>query len=95
MARGTLSESVKKKSKELFGYEMDQTELRFLPHFQYVMMNDQRINIQQVNAEEMQIIDKWIDAGYIIVAIKGMTITKYFWDKMNEILYIAYIKQED
>lgn len=95
MARGSLSEKVKIKSKELFGEEITREELRLLPYIQYVMMNEQIIDTSRINGEERDILRKWKTAGYMEGGASGLAITKEFWDKMNEVLFIAYIEQAD
>lgn len=87
--RGQLTERIKEKSKELLGYEISQTELRLMPYIQYQMCNEQRIT--NINGEERKILRKWKDAGYVDGGASGISITKEFWDIINEIIFLGYV----
>ena len=89
--RGQLTERVKQKSKELLGYEIDQKELRLMPYIQYVMVNNQKIEPNHIEENERSILRKWKDAGYIEGGASGLAITKDFWDKINELLFLGYV----
>ncbi len=89
--RGQLTQRIKEKSKELFGYEINQTELRFIPYLQYVMCNEQRLDPTCVSSEERKILRKWKDAGYIEGGASGMLISREFWDIMCEIVFLGYV----
>lgn len=89
--RGQLTDRIKEKSKELFGYEIDQTELRLLPYIQYTMVNNQYISLQHINSGERKIVSKWRKAGYFEGGAGGMQISRKFWDIMNEIVFLGYV----
>ena len=89
--RGELTERIKAKSKELLGYEMDQTELRLMPYIVYVMMNHQHIHVEKVNGEERQILAKWREAGHIKGGASGLKITREFWEILCEICFLGYV----
>ena len=89
--RGMLTERVKAKTKELFGYEFTIKELRLLPYLQYVMMNTQILEPKHIDCEERKILSKWRKAGYVEGGASGMAITKEFWDKMNAVLWLGYV----
>ena len=95
MGRGILSEKVKAKSKELLEYEIEKEELRLLPYIQYTMMNDQKIDPDKVFEGERKILRKWKDKKYIEGGASGLSITKEFWDIMNELLFISYVERAD
>ena len=94
--RGELTERIREKSKELFGYEINVRELRLIPYIHYVMTNEQKIDQNKVIKSELKILNKWEKAGYLTrddtqwwnVRLK---ITKEFWDIMCEILYLSYV----
>ena len=92
--RGMLTDRVKKKAKELLGYEITQKELRLMPYIQYTMMNEQKIDIRRVNGEEREILSRWRKKGYIEGGASGLSITKQFWDAINEILFLGYVDIE-
>lgn len=93
MSRGILTESIQKKAKDFLGREINQTELRLIPYIQYVMVNEQKIDIRKINAEERKILRLWKDGGHIQggAGSEGLSITKEFWDFMCEILWLAYV----
>ena len=93
--RGQLTDRIKKKSKELFGYEITQVELRIIPYLQYTMVNNQRISSQHINSGERAIISKWRKAGYIEGGLSGMKISREFWDIINEIIFLGYVDLTD
>ena len=57
--RGQLTDRIKKKSKELLGYEVSQEELRLMAYAQYQMVNEQRIDPNKINTGERAILQKW------------------------------------
>lgn len=89
--RGQLTERIKKKSLELMGYEINQKELRLMPYIQYVMMNEQKLDVAKINHEEREILSKWKKAGYIEGGASGMRISKQFWNILSEILLLGYV----
>jgi hypothetical protein len=89
--RGQLTSRIKEKSFELLGYEIDQKELRLMVYVQYVMINDQYIDIRKINQEEREILSQWRKAGYIEGGASQMGITKEFWDILCEIIFLGYV----
>lgn len=89
--RGQLTQRVKDLSKELFGYEISKEELRLLPYIQYTMMNEQRIDPNKISSEERKILSDWRKKEWIDGGASGLAITKDFWGKMNQILFLAYV----
>lgn len=93
MARGHIGATLKAKSKELLGYEIEKVEYRLMPYIQFVMMNEQRLDPNKINGEERAILQKWRDAGYIEGGASGLGITREFWDILCELLFIGYVEQ--
>lgn len=89
--RGRLTARIKKKSKELLGYAIDEAELRLVVYLQYVMVNEQRFKERNLKPNEHDIIQKWEDAGYMNNEGVYLTITKKFWDAICEIVYLGYV----
>lgn len=89
--RGKLTDEIKKKSKDLIGYEISQKELRLLAYIDYIMKNEQYINIAKIDGEERDILQKWKELGYMEGGASGLSITKEFYDVMQEILWLGYI----
>lgn len=89
--RGQLTDRIKKKSKELLGYEMGVTELRLMPYIQYAMTNEQKIDPQRCNQADREILQEWREAEYIEGGASGLNITKEFWDIICEIIFLGYV----
>jgi len=88
--RGELTSKIKKMSKELLGYEIDKTELRLMPYIQYQIMNEQKLDPNKMNKDDRDILQKWREAGHMEGGALGLSITKDFWNKINEILWLGY-----
>ncbi len=89
--RGQLTDRIKEKSKELLGEEITVRELRLLPYIQYVMVNEQKIDPNKINAEERGILSKWKTAGYMEGGASGLKISKWFWVVMCELIFLGYV----
>lgn len=89
--RGQLTERIEEKSKELLGYKISQLELRLMAYAQYVMVNEQKLDIAKIAPDERQILSKWRERGFMEGGASGMAITKEFWDAMCEILWLGYV----
>ena len=89
--RGCLTDRIKQKSKELLGYELDITELRLMPYIMYVMVNEQRLDINKCNWQDRKVLKRWREAGHIEGGVSGLIITKEFWDVLCEITFLGYV----
>jgi len=89
--RGQITERIKVKSVELFGYEISQKELRLMPYILYEAQNSKRAN--NVNEEEKKILDSWIDKGFLWITGLGniLSISEDFWNKAHQILFLGYV----
>ena len=92
--RGFLSDRVLDKSRELFGYGINTTELRLMAYVQYVMCNERKLDIAKVSPPERKILAKWRKVGHIEGGASGLRITKEFWDILCEIIFLAYVDLE-
>jgi hypothetical protein len=90
IGRGKLTNEIKAVSKKLLGYEINQKQLRLMPYIQYQMMNEQRIDPNKIETEERKILSEWREAGHIEGGALGLSITKHFWNIINEILWLGY-----
>lgn len=93
--RGELTDRIKKKSRELLGYEIDVTELRLMPYIQYVMVNEQRIDLNKINPADRAILKKWREAGHIEGGAGGLKITREFWNIICEVIRLGYVDIDD
>jgi hypothetical protein len=89
--RGQLTERIKQKSLELFGYEITQKELRLLPYVLYEAVNNKLVN--NVDREERNILDCWINNEWITVTGIGniLSISEEFFVNANKIVYLGYV----
>lgn len=89
--RGQLTQRIKEKSIELFGYEITQRELRLMPYILYEAQNTKMAN--NVNKEEQGILSTWIDKGFILITGLGniLFISEDFWNKANQIIFLGYV----
>ena len=88
--RGMLTEKIKLRSLELLGYEIDTTELRLMPYIIDIMMNDQEIDPDKINAAERKILKRWRIDGHIVFSDK-MWISRKFWDTICELVFLGYV----
>lgn len=89
--RGELTERIKLKSLELFGYEVSQTELRLLPYIMDVMINRQKLDPNKINPKEKLILKKWRMRGFIIGGASGLQITEDFWRILCDLVFLGYV----
>lgn len=93
--RGQLTNRIKEKSKELLGYEISVKELRLMVYVQYVLTNEQILRRNCISVEEIEILEQWLDAGYLVTLIPKLKITKKFWDIICELIYLGYVDLSD
>lgn len=93
--RGVLTTRIKKKTKELLGYEIDVTELRLMPYILTVMMNEQKIKPRHCNQDDREILQKWREAGHIEGGASGLQITEEFWNIICEIVRLGYVDLDE
>lgn len=91
MGHGQLNYRVQILAREFLGREMSVTELRLIPYVQYVMVNEQVIDIRKCNRADRNVLQLWREAGHIEGGASGLAITKEFWDFMSEVLWLTYV----
>ncbi|HFZ8572656.1 TPA: hypothetical protein ACIPFX_004262 [Salmonella enterica subsp. enterica serovar Birkenhead] len=89
-SRGQLSPEIERKSRELLGYVISQQELRLMPYVQHYAINDGYINQQRVSAQERDILRQWEARGFGGFG-PHISIEKFFWNTINEILWQGYV----
>ncbi len=86
MSRGIWKDEYKEK----YGLE-NVTELRLIPYFQYLVVNQMPVDPRKVSGKERDILIKWKQAGKIEFSMTHVCrCTREFWDWMNDILWDAY-----
>lgn len=98
--RGQITEEVKNVCIELFGNELTRDELYMLPYIQYCVMNRGIMDASKINGEDRKILSAWEKAGYLNrhMTLDGrihISVTKEFWDKMCEVLFVSYVDCEN
>lgn len=93
--RGQLTQRVQEAAKRLLGREITVRELRLMPYVQYLMVNEQKLNIEQINQEEREILSYWRKNGYLYGGVgERMEITREFWNILCEIIWLAYVGRD-
>ena len=92
--RGVLTKEVQEIAKKHIGRKVDVTELRLIPYIQYVMVNDQRLDVNKVSSDERKVLRKWKDAELIEGGASGLAITEEFWNYICAVMFQSYVKQE-
>ena len=86
MSRGMLTEELTNK------YNITVKELRLIPYFQYLLVNQMSVDPNKIDAEERKILKKWQDEGKITFSCsETVTATREFWDFMNDVLWDSYV----
>lgn len=95
MGRGELTSDIAKKSKELFGYEIDMRGLRLIPYILYELPNNNegvaRIDRAKINDDDRFWLEKWTDEKRINWSAPHITVTKEFYDAACELQWMGYI----
>lgn len=89
--RGQLTPAINKVAQDKLGREITQRELRLMPYVHYQAMNGMNVEPNKVNSEERAILMQWKQEGYIANPSTALSITKAFYDAMNEILWLGYV----
>jgi hypothetical protein len=89
--RGALSPQIQELCKEFLGREISVTELRLMPYIDYVMKNDQRIDIRKVNQEDREVLSLLRKEGHIDGGASGLSITKEYYDFIQQVLWLGYV----
>lgn len=90
--RGQLTQRVQDVAKGLLGREITVRELRLIPYVQYLMVNEQKLDIAKISQEEREILSSWRKNGYLYGgAGERIKITREFWNILCEIIWLAYV----
>ena len=85
----------KEEYKEKYGLE-NVTELRLVPYFQYLIVNQMSVDPSKISSEERQILSKWKQEGKIDYSMShSCSCTRSFWDWMNNILWDSYALHQE
>ena len=89
--RGELTEQIAKLAKDFLGREISIKELRLYPYLDYQMKNSQIIDPNRVNQEDRRILSVLRHEGHIEGGASGLTMTKKFYDFINQVLWYGYV----
>lgn len=93
--RGQLTQRVQDAAKRLLSREITVHELRLMPYVQYLMVNEQKLDIAKINQEEREILSSWRKNGYLYGgAGERMEVTREFWNILCEIIWLAYVDRD-
>lgn len=88
--RGMLTDDVQALAVELMGRQITLRELRMMPYIQYVMVSEREIDPNKMNGLEREVLRVWREERRISGGASGLTITKAFWDIINQLLWLGY-----
>lgn len=92
--RGQLNPAVQKVAEKHLGRALKcTTELRLLPYLDYLMKNEQKIDPRKINEEERDLLKELKQEGHIKGGACGLSMTKEFYDAIQQILWQAYVVQ--
>lgn len=94
--RGQLTDRIKKRSIELLGFEITQTELRLMPYILDVLMNSQKIDPRKINEEERTVLTKWaemcfVELGFEKFGLFSISVEPSFIEAIFAFCYLGYI----
>lgn len=90
--RGVLTPEIKEKAREFLGEEIDQTELRLYPYFDYCWKNGGQIDRAKITKMEEIIIERREKQGHIIWGAFGFFApTRDFYNYVQNILALGYV----
>lgn len=89
--RGQLTDEIQKLAKGFLGREINVQELRLYPYLDYVMKNNQKIEPCRINKEERNILKQLKEENHIEGGASGLSMTKEFYDYINQVLWLSYV----
>jgi hypothetical protein len=90
--RGAMTEKIDTISISMIHRKISQKELRLMPYIQYVLENEQTIDIRRINQVEKQILDSWSGEGFLIGDyLDKVVVTKEFWNLICEVIWESYV----
>lgn len=94
--RGNFTDKSIAVFEKFFGYKPDGDEARLFVYLQYVMVNSQQVECSRVTGQEIMLIDKWVNEGYLYWhgkkdGYKHLRCTPEFWEIMSQVVYYAYV----
>lgn len=95
MTRGMLTPAREEKIFEATGCRFRQAEIRLMPYLQYLVVNSMKLDPTRVSQKDRQIIAQFRSKGWLSGgASEPVTVSRDFWDIMNECLWVCYAHLE-
>ena len=91
MPRGILTQEIQDVAKQFLGREITTTELRLYPYLDYLMKNEQRIDPRKCNQDDRDVLAVLRAEGHIEGGASGLSMTKEFYDYINQVLWFGYV----
>lgn len=89
--RGQLTDKIQELARSFLDREITTGELRLYPYLDYVMKNEQKIEPKRINREDRDILQKLREENHIEGGASGLSMTKEFYDYINQVLWLGYI----
>lgn len=91
MSRGELTPEIQGMAKEFLNREITRTELRLYPYLDYLMKNEQKIDPSKCNNADRNILSILRQEKHIEGGASGLSMTKEFFDYINQVLWLGYV----
>lgn len=89
--RGQLTEGIQNLAKDFLGRGITVRELRLYPYLDYVMKNNQKIEPNCIGQDEREVLSILRKEGHIEGGASGLSMTKEFYDYINQVLWLGYV----
>ena len=89
--RGQLTDGIQGLAKGFLGREIDTTELRLYPYLDYQMKNTQKLDPKCCNSDDRKVLKALRSEGHIEGGASGLSMTKEFYDYINQVLWLGYV----
>ncbi len=89
--RGRLTDEIQGLAKAFLGREIATTELRLYPYLDYQMKNEQKLDPRRCNSDDRKVLAVLRHEGHIEGGASGLSMTKEFYDYINQVLWFSYV----
>ncbi len=89
--RGKLTDEIQELAKKFLGREITTGEVRLYPYLDYQMKNEQKLEPVRINQEEREVLKVLKNEGHIEGGASGLSMTKEFYDYINQVLWFGYV----
>lgn len=92
--RGKLTPEIQAIAKKFLGREITVTELRLYPYLDYVLKNNHTLGENKINDDDRRVLGKLWQEKHISAGLENFTVTKEFYDYIQQVLWLGYAKLE-